>query len=147
MDTDVSYTTEVFRERMKLNPSRRCSLVSPQKTFLRGWLTEICTVQFSGNNSWEEPATETVTVTATVKNQKTSLWFMCYRFVWWIIVAQPSERSSKTKCQTSTHELLSRCPGNTWFFMSRSDYELTRVTYITKKTWQYGNHYFSSHDL
>jgi hypothetical protein len=34
--------------------------------------------QFSRNNS---SATETVTATATVKNQKTSLWFMCYKSV------------------------------------------------------------------
>jgi hypothetical protein len=57
-------------------------------------------VQFSGNNSSEERV--------TVENQKTSHWFMCYKFVKRVIVAQRSERSNKTRCQTSIHELLSR---------------------------------------
>jgi hypothetical protein len=56
---------------------------------------------------------ETVTATATFKNPKTSHCFMCYKSIQWIIVAQSSERSNKTKCQTSIHELLSRYPGNT----------------------------------
>jgi hypothetical protein len=37
-------------------------------------------VQFSGNESLEESATETLIATATVKNQKTSHWCMCYNF-------------------------------------------------------------------
>jgi hypothetical protein len=38
-------------------------------------------VQFSGNNSSEEPLTEIITATARVKNQKTSHWFLWYKFV------------------------------------------------------------------
>jgi hypothetical protein len=39
-------------------------------------VTGTVTVQFSGNNSSEEPGTETVTATATCENQKTSHWFV-----------------------------------------------------------------------
>jgi hypothetical protein len=48
-----------------------------------------------------------------IPNQKKSLWFMCYKSVKGVIVAQPSERSNITKCQTNIQELLLHCPGNT----------------------------------
>jgi hypothetical protein len=63
-------------------------------------------------NTSEEPITEAVTATATFKNQKTSHWFMCYKSVKGIIVAQSSESSDILKCQTSIDELLSRCVAN-----------------------------------
>jgi hypothetical protein len=83
----------------KTQPFKKVFSIQSAKDSLRGWLKEIWTVpnlQFGGdssiqrNGSWG-PATETVTATATVKNQKTSLWFMCYRSVQWIIVAQSSK--------------------------------------------------------
>jgi hypothetical protein len=64
-------------------------------------LTEIWTVQFSsavtvssvqfGRNGSEEPVTGPVATTATVKNQKTIHWFLCYKFVNLIIVAKPTD--------------------------------------------------------
>jgi hypothetical protein len=63
-----------------------------------------------GKNSTEESVTETVTATVTVKNQKTRHWFLCYKFVKLIIVAQPSERSNKTKCQISINKFFVALP-------------------------------------
>jgi hypothetical protein len=51
----------------------RCSLPSRRRTLLRGWLMEIRTV------GSEEPVARTYGATATVKNQKTSHWFMCFK--------------------------------------------------------------------
>jgi hypothetical protein len=59
-------------------------------------------VQLSGNNSSEE--------TPTVENQKTSHWFMCCKSVKGVIVAQPRERSNKTKCEASVHEFFVTLP-------------------------------------
>jgi hypothetical protein len=95
-----------------------CSLLtSRQRTLLRGWLNKVCESpvgQFRG--------TSQDTVTAAVKNQKTSLWFMCYEFVQWTIVAQPSESPIKRNVkQTSTnyYRVVQETRENTHFIKSK----------------------------
>jgi hypothetical protein len=63
--------------------------------------------QLSRNNS---SATETVTATATVKNQKISQWFLYYKSVQEMIVARAREIPNKIKCQTSAHKLFVTLP-------------------------------------
>jgi hypothetical protein len=124
-ETDVSCTTEVFLWTDKLSPSRRCSLLSRQKILLRGWLTKIWDSSKRQSRSYSSAETvrrqwqfrgtvQTVTATATVKNQKRSHWFICYKSAQWIILAQPSERSNKMKYETGIHKLLLCCLVNTW---------------------------------
>jgi hypothetical protein len=43
--------------------------------------------------SVQKPRSRTVTV--TVKNHKTSHWFLCYKFIKGLIVVQPSETVTK----------------------------------------------------
>jgi hypothetical protein len=76
---------------------------------------------------------QSVTATATIKNQKTSHWFLCYKFVKGIIVAHPSEKSNKTKCQTSIHELLSRCLANKYYCIESE--VLTAVVVMSSVFW------------
>jgi hypothetical protein len=59
----------VSKER-ELNSSRRFSVRSRQRTLLRGWLTEIWTVQFSGNNTSEGPVKETVKRQLQLKSRR-----------------------------------------------------------------------------
>jgi hypothetical protein len=106
--------TEVFSRTDKLNPSRMCSLFRRQRSLLRGWPNNIednsqetVRSQLQGQDSTEEP------VTKTVKNQTTNHWFMCYQSVKWINGAQPSERTSKSKCQTSIHKFFVALPQET----------------------------------
>jgi hypothetical protein len=60
-----------------------------------GFLYPVSKGLSSNSNSSETGIVETVTATATVKNQKTSHWFLCYKFVKKITVAQPSESPIK----------------------------------------------------
>jgi hypothetical protein len=77
-----------------------CSLPSRRRTLLTRCLTEI------------RKGSYRIVKKEVIANHKTSLWFMCYKSVQRINVAQPSERSNKTKWQTSIHELLSRYLAN-----------------------------------
>jgi hypothetical protein len=62
---------------------------------------------------------------------------MCYKSVQWIIVAQPSERSNKTKCPTSIHELLSRTSQHVTLLIEFNEYdtrERTRCFHALKRS-------------
>jgi hypothetical protein len=108
----VSCTTEVFSRTVKLNPSRRCTLPSRQRTLLSdGW------VIFGAVQKRQ------LTATATVKTQKKS-----HKSLKWIIVARPGERANKRKCQTGINEFLSSCPSNMWQYSPRTSLRPTGRT-------------------
>jgi hypothetical protein len=101
----------------KLNPSRRCSLLSQQRILLRWWLTKILDSSVETVRRLRQFRRKTSEVTGTEQSrrkwyQTRSLWFMCYKTVQWIIVAQPSERSNKPKCQIRNPGITVALPRN-----------------------------------